>query len=80
MKLLKKMRDRIRNRLASFLIRTRLAVCNNRGDGFVGEGLKILISVVIGALLLAGLYALFNGKILPALSTKIDGLFNYSGS
>ena len=43
------------------------------------KGIKILIAVVLGALLLAGLYLLFNGTILPTLTQKITGLFNYNG-
>lgn len=49
------------------------------GEGFVETALKILISVVIGAVLLAGLYALFNDTILPTLSSRIKELFDYSG-
>ena len=41
--------------------------------------MKILVAVVIGALLLAGLYALFGETIMPTLKTKIEGLFNYKG-
>ena len=33
----------------------------------------------IGALLLAGLYVLFNTTIMPTVTTKIQGLFNYAG-
>ena len=40
---------------------------------------KILIAVVIGALLLAGLYALFNSTIMPTVTSKVQGLFNYNG-
>ena len=40
---------------------------------------KILIAVVIGALLLAGLYVLFNTTIMPTVTTEIQGLFNYAG-
>lgn len=43
------------------------------------KALKILISVVIGALLLAGLYALFNDSILPELQNRIQQMFSYSG-
>ena len=43
------------------------------------SGVKILIAVVIGALLLAGLYALFNNTIMPTVTSKIQGLFNYKG-
>lgn len=49
------------------------------GEGFVDTALKILISVVVGALLLAGLYTLFSGTILPTLTQKITSLFNYQG-
>ena len=48
-------------------------------EGFVDTALKILISVVVGALLLAGLYTLFKDTILPTLQSKIQNLFNYNG-
>ena len=49
------------------------------GEGFVDTALKILISVVVGALLLAGLYTLFKDNILPTLTQRITNLFNYRG-
>ena len=51
----------------------------NTAEGFVDTSLKILISVVVGALLLAGLYTLFKDTILPTLQSKIQNLFNYNG-
>lgn len=48
-------------------------------EAYVDTGVKILIAVVIGALLLAGLYTLFNSTIMPTVTTKIQGLFNYAG-
>ena len=51
----------------------------NTVEGFVDTALKILISVVVGALLLAGLYTLFKDTILPTLQSKIQNLFNYNG-
>ncbi|WP_242860203.1 DUF6133 family protein, partial [Desulfosporosinus sp. I2] len=41
--------------------------------------IKILISVVLGALLLAGLYALFGNTVLPILTQRIKDMFNYAG-
>ena len=41
--------------------------------------IKILMAVVIGALLLAGLYALFSENVLPTLSRRITEMFNYAG-
>ena len=52
---------------------------NSRGDGYTSDALRILISVVIGALLLAGLYALFNSTIMPTVTAKVKELFNYAG-
>lgn len=57
----------------------KVALTNNKAEGFVDSGVKILISVVVGALLLAGLYVLFGDTILPTLSAKIQELFNYAG-
>lgn len=42
-------------------------------------GVKIIIAVVVGGVLLAGLYALFNTTIIPTLNTKITGMFGYTG-
>ena len=50
-----------------------------RAEGYVDTGVKVIIAVVIGALLLGGLYLLFNGTIMPTVTTKIQGLFNYAG-
>jgi hypothetical protein len=43
------------------------------------KAIKILIAVVIGALILAGLYALFGETILPSITLKIEEMFNYAG-
>ena len=41
---------------------------------------KILIAVVLGALLLAGLYALFGDVVMPTLNQRIKDMFNYAGA
>lgn len=51
----------------------------NKGEGFIDTAVKILISVVIGALLLAGLYTLFKDTVLPSVTERIKALFDYSG-
>lgn len=48
-------------------------------EAYVDTGVKILIAVVIGALLLGGLYALFNSTIMPTVTSKIQALFDYAG-
>lgn len=52
---------------------------DKKGENYVDSAVKILIAVVIGGLLLAGLYALFNDVVMPTLTTKIQGMFNYAG-
>ena len=48
-------------------------------EAYVDRGVKILIAVVIGALLLTLLYALFNDIMMPTVTEKVEGLFNYAG-
>ena len=43
------------------------------------QPLRSLIAVVLGALLLAGLYALFNDTVLPTLVRRVQEMFDYSG-
>ena len=43
------------------------------------KAIKILMAVVIGALLLAGLYKLFADTVLPTLTQRVMEMFNYSG-
>ena len=57
--------------------RTKLA--ETSGEGYVDTAIKILIAVVLGALLLAGLYALFNDTVLPTLVERVEEMFNYAG-
>lgn len=49
------------------------------GEGYIDTAVKILIAVVLGALLLAGLYALFGDVVMPTLSERIRNMFNYTG-
>ena len=71
--------NKIMNKIQSIAMRAKNVLTNKKGEGFVDTGVAILISVVIGALLLAGLYKLFGTTILPTLTTKITGLFSYPG-
>ena len=76
---MKKLINSIRNKVNSVAVRTKCAIDNARAEGYVDSGVKILIAVVIGALLLAGLYALFNDTIMPTVTQKVKDLFNYTG-
>ena len=76
---MKKIINTIQNKLAIIAIRSKTVLANTRGEGYVDTGVKILIAVVIGALLLAGLYTLFNTTIMPTVTSKVTELFSYNG-
>jgi len=69
----------LKNKFMSMVTRAKVTIANKKAEGFVDSGVKILIAVVIGALLLAGLYLLFSDTILPTLTDKIKDLFDYAG-
>lgn len=56
------------------------ALHTKRGDGYIDTAILIIISVVIGGLLLAGLYSLFNNVLLPGLAERIQDMFGSSRS
>jgi len=60
-------------------ISVRTAVNNKSGEGYIDTAVKILIAVVLGALLLAGLYLLFGEVVMPTLNQRIKDMFNYAG-
>lgn len=76
---MKKIIFNIRNKFNSLTTRAVVAVSNVKAEGYVDSGVKILIAVVIGALLLAGLYALFGDVIMPAVEERVTNLFDYKG-
>ena len=46
------------NSMSAVLAFNRRAVCGNAGEGYIDTAVKVLIAVVLGALVLAGLYAI----------------------
>jgi hypothetical protein len=76
---MKKFFNTIKNKASEMAVRAKTAIENVKAEGYVDSGVKILIAVVIGALLLAGLYTLFNSTIMPTVTQKIQELFNYKG-
>ena len=76
---MKKLINSIKNKFNSAVISAKTAIESTSGEGYIDTGVKIIIGVVIGGVILAGLYLLFNSTIMPTLSSKIQGMFNYAG-
>ena len=76
---MKKLINSIKTKVNSAIISARTAIESTSGEGYIDTGVKIIIGVVIGGVILAGLYALFNTTIIPTLTAKIQSMFNYAG-
>ena len=76
---MKKFFNTIKNKCNSAVISAKTAIESTSGEGYIDTGVKIIIGVVIGGVILAGLYALFNTTIIPTLTNKITQMFSYAG-
>ena len=53
---------------------------NEDGDFYISEGVKVIIAVILGSLLITAMVALFNSQIIPGIQDKITDLFGaYEG-
>ena len=75
---MKKFFQNIRNKVTGAAVSAKLAIENKKAEGYIDTGVKIIIGVVIGGVILAGLYTLFNTTVIPTLTSKIGEMFNYS--
>ena len=76
---MKKFFNKMQNKANALVIRAKTTLDNAKAEGYIDTGVKIIIGVVVGAVILGGLYARFDGVILPTLETRIDGMFDYAG-
>lgn len=61
---MKKLMKKVQMDMVKIMVKGRTVLAEKSGEGMVDSAVKILISIVIGSLLLAGLYALFGDVIL----------------
>lgn len=60
-------------------VRAKDTVMNREGQGTLDVAVTVLISIVLGALILGGLYLIVNSTVLPTITQKIKDMFNYKG-
>ncbi len=70
---------RMMKNMAGNVKKAAMLMKDTRGENYVDTAVKILIAVVLGALLLAGLYTLFGDVVMPTLTQRIQEMFNYAG-
>ena len=76
---MRKFFTRTKEKVQAKMIQIAVLLTARRGENFVDSGVKILIAVVIGALLLGGLYALFGDTIMPTVTQKVKDMFAFKG-
>ena len=76
---MKKFFDKIKNKANSLAVSAKTTLANAKAEGYIDTCVKIIIGVVVGAVILGCLYALFDTVILPTLETRINGMFDYAG-
>ena len=59
--------------------RTKEALANREGQGTLDVAITVLISIVLGALILAGLYLIVDSTVLPTITQHIKDMFDYAG-
>lgn len=59
--------------------RTKAVLANHEGQGTLDVAITVLISIVLGALILAGLYLIVDGTVLPTITQRIQDMFDYAG-
>lgn len=74
---MRKFVSKVKNQISAKVLEVQSLLCKKDGENFVDTAIKILMAVVIGALVLAGLYALFGETVLPTLKQRIVDMFNY---
>lgn len=54
-------------------------LADRTGQGTLDVAITVLISIVLGALILAGLYLIVDDTVLPTITQRIKDMFNYGG-
>ena len=62
--------------MKKFLVKAKAVLEDQGGEGYVDTAVTMIIAVVIGGLLLGGLYYIFNGMVLPGLAERIQSMFS----
>ena len=73
------MSRKIQSKLNYAAVAVQNALASKKAEGYVDTGVKILIAVVIGTLLISLLAPLIGGTIFPSVNGKIRDIISYKG-
>lgn len=69
---------KVRGKYEKIKLKALKILTDNKGQGALDTAVVVLISIVLGALILAGLYALLDDTVMPQLQQRIIDMFNYT--
>ena len=75
---MRKFLNKLRRGANNLAIGAKCALQTRKAEGYVDTGVKILIAVVLGALVLTLLYALLNVTVMPKVTEKVNSMFAYT--
>ena len=75
---MRKFLNKLRRGANNLAIGAKCALQTRKAEGYVDTGVKILIAVVLGALVLTLLYALLNSTVMPKVTEKVNCMFAYT--
>ena len=70
---------KMNNKINSTAIKAKTAIESKTAEMYVDKGIGIIIAVVVGTAILAGVYALFKSTILNNMASKVAEMWNYAG-
>ena len=68
----------LRRKADRLAVGAKCTIESRKAEGYVDTGVKILIAVVLGALVLSLLYALLNTTVMPKVTEKVTSMFAYT--
>ncbi len=66
-------------KLVGIKIKIVTVLTDQSGEGSISKAISILTAVVLGSLLLMGLYQLIETTVLPEIQQRIIDMFNFQG-
>ena len=75
---MKKLFNKMNRKVNNAILSAKCAIENRKAEGYVDTGVKVLIAVVLGALVLSLLYALINGTVMPNVTSKVTQMFAHT--
>lgn len=68
----------LESKARAWRMKARELLSNREGQGTLDVAITVLISIVLGALILGGLYLIVKSTVLPTITQKIKDMFDYT--